>query len=86
MRLTILFLLVFATSSAAQSIERTYAGVANRLIDAAVSDSFAYHRLAELTDRFGHRLSGSESLERALDWAKNQGVRIEATENEAATG
>jgi hypothetical protein len=31
-------------------------------------------------------ISGSdEEIERALDWAKSQGVRIEATENEAAT-
>jgi carboxypeptidase Q len=31
-------------------------------------DSAAYDRLAELTERFGHRFSGSESLERAIDW------------------
>jgi len=31
-------------------------------------------------------ISGSdEEIERALDWAKNQGVRIEATDNESAT-
>jgi carboxypeptidase Q len=45
-----------------------YAGVADRLIGAALSDSVAWQRLAELTDRFGSRLSGSESLERAIDW------------------
>jgi carboxypeptidase Q len=38
------------------------------LIEAALADSAAYERLAELTDRFGHRFSGSESLERAIDW------------------
>jgi carboxypeptidase Q len=42
--------------------------VADRIIAAATSDSAAYRRLAELTDRFGHRFSGSESLERAIDW------------------
>jgi carboxypeptidase Q len=41
---------------------------ANRIIAAALADSSAYRRLAELTDRFGHRFSGSESLERAIDW------------------
>src|SRR5215471_13621374 len=41
---------------------------ANRLIDAALRDSSAYDRLAALTDKFGHRLSGSKSLEDAIDW------------------
>lgn len=41
---------------------------ANRLIDAAVADSTAYMRLAEMTDKFGHRLSGSQSLEDAISW------------------
>ncbi len=41
---------------------------ANRLIDAALADSGAWNRLATLTDRFGPRLSGSKSLEDALDW------------------
>ena len=45
-----------------------YRGAANRLIDAALADSAAYDRLTELVDRFGHRFSGSLSLERALDW------------------
>ena len=68
MRLAIIFVFVFVTTSSAQSIERTYSGVANQLIDAALADSAAYDRLAELTDKFGHRFSGSESLERAIDW------------------
>jgi carboxypeptidase Q len=41
---------------------------ANRLIDAALRDSAAWDRLARLTDTFGSRLSGSKSLEDALDW------------------
>ena len=41
---------------------------AEQLIDAALRDSAAYRRLAVLVDRFGHRMSGSESLERAIDW------------------
>lgn len=39
-----------------------------RLIQAALRDSFAYKRLAQLVDGFGHRMSGSPSLERAIDW------------------
>ncbi len=50
------------------SIQESYREVADRLIDAALADSFAYERLTELTDRFGHRFSGSENLERAIDW------------------
>jgi carboxypeptidase Q len=41
---------------------------AKRLIDAALADSGGYNRLATLTDRFGHRLSGSKALEDAISW------------------
>ena len=41
---------------------------ADRLIAAALADSAAYHRLGELVDTFGHRFSGSKSLEDAIDW------------------
>lgn len=49
-------------------ISESYREAANRLIDAALADSFAYERLTELVDRFGHRFSGSMSLEHAIDW------------------
>ena len=42
---------------------------ASRIIGAALTSDSAYRRLAWLTDRIGHRLSGSESLERAIVWA-----------------
>ena len=45
-----------------------YRAVSDRIIEAALADSAAYERLAYLADTFGHRLSGSESLERAIDW------------------
>lgn len=41
---------------------------AGRLIDAALADSAAFERLAELVDRFGPRFSGTLALERAIDW------------------
>jgi carboxypeptidase Q len=50
------------------AIAAAYRDAADQLIDAALADSAAYARLTEMVDRFGHRLSGSESLERALDW------------------
>jgi carboxypeptidase Q len=43
---------------------------ATRLITAAQADDFAWQRLAELTDTYGHRLSGSENLARAIRWAE----------------
>lgn len=50
------------------SLAGDYREVADHLIDAALSDSFAYQRLTEMVDLFGHRFSGSENLELALDW------------------
>jgi carboxypeptidase Q len=45
-----------------------YRADADRIIAAAVADSAAWKRLAEMTDRFGNRLSGSDALERTIDW------------------
>jgi carboxypeptidase Q len=45
---------------------------ADKLIAASQASDFAWQRLAELTDTFGPRLSGSENLERAIDWAVTQ--------------
>lgn len=42
---------------------------ASRLLGEALSSRFAWERLAELGDTFGHRLSGSDALEDAIDWA-----------------
>jgi carboxypeptidase Q len=54
--------------AAQASITARYQATADRIVAAALADSSAYRRLAELTDRFGPRLSGSENLERAIDW------------------
>lgn len=45
-----------------------YQAVADRLTSAALADSAAWHKIAELADRFGHRISGSAALEQAHDW------------------
>ena len=58
-----LALLTVALPIGAQTVSDRQKSDANRLIDAALSDSSAYSRLATLTDRFGPRLSGSKSLE-----------------------
>jgi carboxypeptidase Q len=69
-----------AAGQSLESIVPTYRAAADRLIDAALADSAAYSRLAELVDGFGHRLSGSESLERALDWILAE-MRADGLEN-----
>ena len=46
-----------------------YREPAARLIGEAMKDTFAWRRLADLTDSIGHRLAGSPQLERAIDWA-----------------
>ncbi|MBV6523059.1 MAG: hypothetical protein MNPFHGCM_03226 [Gemmatimonadaceae bacterium] len=52
----------------AQDIATRYRDAANRILVRATGDSAAWRRLAELTERFGNRFSGSIGLERALDW------------------
>lgn len=46
-----------------------YRPAAARIIGAALTSDRAYARLAHLTDHIGNRLSGSKSLERAIEWA-----------------
>jgi carboxypeptidase Q len=46
-----------------------YRAAAARIIGAALTSDRAYSRLAHLTDHIGNRLSGSQNLERAIDWA-----------------
>ncbi len=53
-----------------QSLTEKYRATADRLIDAALADNGGYEKLAYLTDRIGNRLSGSESLNRAIKWAE----------------
>lgn len=46
-----------------------YREAADRIVAESQSSDFAWRRLAELTDTFGPRLSGSDNLEAAIDWA-----------------
>jgi carboxypeptidase Q len=61
-----------------------YRAAADSLIRAALADSFAYRRLAELTDRFGPRFSGTPALEQAIDWilARMMADRLENVRGE----
>ena len=56
------------SSQSRTPIADAYRPTANRIIAAALADSSAWNRLALFTDKFGPRLSGSASLERAIDW------------------
>ena len=47
----------------------TYRAPAAKLIAESQATDFGWNRLAELTDTFGPRLSGSDNLERAIAWA-----------------
>jgi carboxypeptidase Q len=49
-----------------------YREPASRLIGEAVGSTFAWQRLAVLTDTIGHRLSGSAALDRAIAWAVDE--------------
>ena len=70
--------LVAATSSSSLSATppdpapawlESYREPAARLIGEAMSDTFAWRRLAVLTDSVGNRLSGTPQLDRAIQWA-----------------
>ena len=61
-------------------LQAQYRAAADRLIDAALADSVAWQKMARLADTFGHRLAGSEALERAHDWILEE-MRRDGLEN-----
>jgi hypothetical protein len=68
--------MVLATASPAAAADpgttptgERYGATAQRLIDAAMRDTDGLARLEYLCDRIGNRLSGSASLERAIEWS-----------------
>jgi carboxypeptidase Q len=65
-------LAIESTFSAQTDWLEAYRQTAKRIIDESLSTRFAWERLAELGDTFGHRLSGSQSLEAAIQWAARQ--------------
>jgi carboxypeptidase Q len=69
-----------SSATVAQGPASEYRAAADSLIRRAQADSFAYARLAELTDRFGARFSGTPSLEQAIDWVVAQ-MRADGLEN-----
>ena len=59
-------------SAQAPSWIESYREPVGRIIAAATHDDFAWRRLAYLTDTFGNRFSGSQSLENAITWAVDE--------------
>jgi hypothetical protein len=56
----------------AQDLTEKYRPVAEKLINAALADNEGYERLTYLCYRIGNRLSGSASLQRAIEWSAEQ--------------
>lgn len=52
-----------------------YAAAAAKILAAAKDDNGAYEKLVYLCDRIGNRLSGSASLDKAIEWAKAEMTR-----------
>jgi hypothetical protein len=61
--------LAAGADTAPSSIEQRYAATARKLIAAALAGDDSTARLQYLCDRIGSRLSGSASLERAVEWS-----------------
>jgi hypothetical protein len=51
------------------SLSETYRETAGRILAAAMADEDGFEKLAHLTTSIGNRLSGTPSLEKAIEWA-----------------
>ena len=58
----------------------SYRGVANQLIKSGRKGNDSYLKLQELCDDIGSRLSGSQSLDQAIEWAQ-QSMKEDGHEN-----
>jgi hypothetical protein len=79
----LMIVLLAANLSSAQrsnTLDVQYRDVAGRLIGAALVDEGGWEKLAWLTTRIGNRLSGSASLERAVQWVFER-MKAEGLEN-----
>ena len=68
-RLVLALLLVGGSARAQASLTERYSETAGRILGAALEDDGGWEKLTHLTTEIGHRLSGSEGLERAVAWA-----------------
>src|SRR5580700_10159238 len=70
--------------ASAPSLSETYKDVSTRIISAALADPDGYAKLSYLCDRIGNRLSGSDSLNQAIQWAAAQ-MKRDGLENVATS-
>jgi len=84
MRLSRVTLLLAPLSvlAATQPLYESYKETAGRIIAAALADEDGYAKLSYLCDRIGNRLSGSEALNQAIQWAAAQ-MKRDGLENVA---
>lgn len=68
------------TILAQASLTETYRETADRILEAAMADEEGFEKLSHLTTSIGHRLSGSQRLERAIEWAYGE-MRREKLDN-----
>ncbi len=71
-RLAVLILPILAAVAHAADLPANYPQTANRLIDAALADRTSMDRLEYLCYQIGNRLSGSQGLERAIQWSAEE--------------
>jgi hypothetical protein len=77
------FLLIpVALLAAAPPLSETYKDVSKQIISMALADQDGYAKLSYLCDRIGNRLSGSDSLNAAIEWAAAQ-MKRDGLENVA---
>jgi len=77
-----LLLVPVALLAAAKPLSETYKEVSTQIIGAALADRDGYAKLSYLCDRIGNRLSGSDSLNAAIEWAAAQ-MKRDGLENVA---
>lgn len=70
--LTLITITSGVATTAAGPIADAYRDRANRIIDAAMTSDDAYKKLQFLCDDIGHRICGSEALDRAIKWASDE--------------
>lgn len=59
------------TTSSKEDIAKAYSATAKKIFDSARSKNQSYAKLIQLCDDIGHRLSGSESLDKAIAWSQS---------------
>lgn len=74
---TIIFFFIVCSVVLTAQVSTQYKATASKIISTATADSTAWNKLATMCDTYGHRLSGSDALEKAIDWiiaeAKKEG-------------